>query len=280
MEEALEVLADALQPIAVAMIKGNLSASALVQAAKLAYIRGAVASLNSEGRKKTNISRLSVVTGMTRKEVASYLQHKASPATATSPKKQMEHRALRVLRAWATDPRYKMVTGRVLDLPMEGGGKTFAALVRSCAGDVTTVAVLRELERLRAVTRSSSGLLRVRPGCMRAQLRVSARFRDFGRLLADFSETAGQVLVERAHPLYFGFKDLEICTESQAARFKSSFGRRASLLLEGVEHWRTRGVQNAKRSRHGSKRKAQRIGVGVYLVEGQARSEFPLLRKR
>lgn len=278
MEGALAALADALQPIAVVMLKGNLSASALVQAAKLAYVRAAVASLNSEGKKKANISRLSVVTGMTRKEIAAYLAQKASPATASGPKKQMEHRALRVLRAWATDPRYKTVTGRVLDLPMEGEGKTFAALVRSYAGDVTTVAVLRELERLRAVTRSSSGLLRVRPGCIRAQLKVSARFRDFGRLLADFSETAGQVLIEREQPLYFGFKDLEIATEAQVARFKNSFGRRASLLLDGVEHWRTKGARSAKRFGDGSSGKSQRVGVGVYLVE--SRGEPSTQRKR
>jgi hypothetical protein len=108
---------------------------------------------------------------------------------------------------------------------------------------------------------------------MRAQLKAPTRFRDFSRLLADFSETAGQVLVGREHPLYFGFKDLEIATESQAARFKNTFGRRASLLLESVEHWRTKGVQNIKKFSGDSKRTTQRIGVGVYLVESQARSE-------
>src|SRR3569832_596458 len=105
MEANLDALADALQPIAGAMLKGNLSASALVRAAKLAYVLAAIRSLNTEGKKKTNISRLSVVTGMTRKEVASYLLRKERSVTAR-PKKQMEHHALRVLRALTTDPRY------------------------------------------------------------------------------------------------------------------------------------------------------------------------------
>jgi hypothetical protein len=279
MEGELEVIAEALQPIAVAMLKGNLSASALVRAAKLAYVRAAICSLSVDGKKKANISRLSVVTGMTRKEVASYLLHKERSVTTVRPKKQMEHRALRVLRVWTTDPRYKMVNGRVTDLPIEGDGKTFAALVRSYAGDVTPVAVLRELERLKAVKRGSSGRLRVRSRNIRAQLRVSARFRDFSRLIADFSETVGQVLIERERPLYFGFKDLELATESQAARFKNSFGKRASLLLDGVEHWRSREAENTGRSRESSKR-ATRVGVGVYLVEGQLLSECHAARKR
>ncbi len=280
MEGSLEALAEVLRPIAVAMLKGNLSASVLVGAAKRAYVQAALASLNAEGKKKANISRLSVVTGMTRKEVASHLQQTAHSATPAGPKKQMEPRALRVLRAWTTDPRYKTVAGRVIDLPMEGEGKTFAALVRSHGGDVTTVAVLRELERLQAVTHGRSGLLRVRHGNVRAQLRTAARFREFGRLLADFSDTAGQVLVERERPLYFGFRDLEIASESQAARFKSSFGRRASLLLDGIDHWRSAEIGGGGSSRGTSKLPRQRVGVGVYLVEGEKRLGFQTGRKR
>ncbi len=276
MEGALDVLAEALQPIAAAMLKGNLSASALVQAAKLAYVRAALVSLNADGR-KTNISRLSVVTGMTRKEVASYLINRAASAAPATCKKQLEHRALRVLRAWTTDPRYRNGS-RIMNLPMEGDRRTFASLVRSYAGDVTAVAVLKELERLRAVTRSDSGLLRVRLRCARAQLKASARFRDFSRLLADFSETIGQLLVEREQPLYFGFKDLQISTESQAARFKTSFARRASLLLDGVEHWRS--SEDGKIPRGNFKRMGQRLGVGVYLVEGNTRSEIRSPRKK
>jgi hypothetical protein len=278
MEGALEGLAEALQPIAVAMLKGNLSASALVRAAKLAYVRAAIDTLNTDGRKKTNISRLSVVTGMTRKEIASYMLHEMPSVIAAPPKKQMEHRALKVLRAWTTDPRYKMVTGGVIDLPLNGRGRTFASLVRSYGGDVTTVAVLRELERLRAVTRRDSGLLRVRPGCIRAQMKSSARFREFSRLLADFSETAAQVLVEREHPLYFEFKEIELATESQAARFKNAFGRRASLLLDGVEYWRSKQIRKTRLRE--PKRPQQRVGVGVYLTESQTDPGPSLLRKR
>jgi hypothetical protein len=278
-ESELEALAEALKPIAVAMLKGNLSASALVQAAKLAYLRAAMQRLSTEGR-KTNVSRLSVITGMTRKEIASYLPRKTQAAPAAGPKRKMEHRALRVLRAWTTDPRYKTASGRVIDLPMEGSGtKTFSSLVRSHGGDVTTVAVLRELERLRVVSLSESGRVRIRPVGIEAQLRAPARFRYFSRLLADFSETAAQVLVERERPLYFGFRDVEVTTQSQAEKFKTSFGRRASLLLEGVEHWHLRQAGKGKSARAVPARKGQRIGLGVYLVDRQSTTERQLVRR-
>ena len=60
-------------PIATFMLQGEISAALLVQAAKLAYIRAAVTDLQLKGA-KANVSRLSVVTGMTRKEVASLLK--------------------------------------------------------------------------------------------------------------------------------------------------------------------------------------------------------------
>jgi len=235
--------------------------------------------LSTEGR-KTNVSRLSVITGMTRKEIASYLPRNTQAVPAAGPKKKMEHRALRVLRAWTTDPRYRTASGRLIELPMEGSGtRTFSSLVRSHGGDVTTVAVLRELERLRAVSLSESGRLRIRPAGIEAQLRAPARFRYFSRLLADFSETAAQVLVEKGRPLYFGFKDVEVTTQSQAERFKTSFGRRASLLLDGVEHWHLRQTGKGKSDRATPARKGQRIGLGVYLVERQATTERQLLRR-
>lgn len=278
-EDTLEALAEALQPIAIAMLKGNLSAAVLVHSAKLAYVRAAIDTLSTEGT-KTNVSRLAVVTGMTRKEVASYLPRKTRGATTANPKKQMEHRALRVLRAWITDPRYKKASGKLIDLPMAGEGKTFASLVRSYGGDVTAVAVLRELERLRVVTRTGSDRLRIRPASIQAKLRAPTRFRHFSRLLADFSETAAQLLVERERPLYFGFKDLDVATESQAERFKTAFGRRAALLLDGVEHWHSRQVGKRKLPRARPKGTMQRIGLGVYLVEGQRSSEHRPHRAR
>ena len=78
------------------MVRSELGAADLVRAAKLAYLRASVLDLKADGG-RVSISRLSVVTGMTRKEVALLLRE--SPETQDRPRQRMkEHRALRVLR--------------------------------------------------------------------------------------------------------------------------------------------------------------------------------------
>ena len=86
-------------------------------------------------------------------------------------------------------------------------------------------------------------------------------------MLADFSGTAAQLISERDPPLYFGFKELSVLTEGQAEKFKQSFGRRASLLLDGVEHWQERQNGKSRSPGDGIGTSAQRIGLGVYLVQ-------------
>jgi len=179
----------------------------------------------------------------------------------------MEHRALRVLRGWTTDPLYRTAAGRPVELSIDGEGRTFVSLVRAYGGDVTTISVLRELERLKVVTRSRLGRLRANAGKVRIRLRSVSRFKEFSRLLADFSGTAAQLISDRNPPLYFGYKELEVASGSQAESFKRSFGRRASLLLDGVEHWQSRQVRKRPFPRVGGAGSGQRVGLGVYLVQ-------------
>jgi hypothetical protein len=268
---SVDTLAEALSPIAAFMLQGEMSTALLVQAVKLAYIRAAVTDLELKGA-KVNVSRLSVVTGMTRKEVASLLRDAESSSRSSHPKKIMEHRAIRVLRGWTTDPLYKTRTGRPADLPLAGDGRNFASLVRAYGGDVTPISVLRELERLNAVRRTRSGELRTQPRTARLNLNSSTRFREFSRLLASFSTTAAQVLVDKSPPLYLGFKEIPVGTEKEAESFKQSFGRRAALLLDGVENWSNRHAVRNKNLSASRSSPIQQVGLGVYLVHSRTRT--------
>jgi hypothetical protein len=274
---SVDLLADALSPIASFMLQGEMSTALLVRAAKLAYIRAAVVDLELKGA-RANVSRLSVVTGMTRKEVASLLKDKVGSSGDGPPKRLMEHRAIRVLRGWTTDPLYRARNGRPADLPVAGDGRNFASLVRAYGGDVTPISVLRELERLKAVKRTKLGELRAQPHAAR-RLNSSGRFKEFSRLLAAFSSTAGQVLVDKSPPLYLGFKEIQVGTEREAESFKQSFARRAALLLDGVENWSNRHPVRNRNRAGGRSSSSQQVGLGVYLVHPTARTIRPGSRR-
>lgn len=262
---SIDELAAALAPIAAAMIQSEFSAATLVYAAKLAYVRAAIAETNPTGA-RINVSRLAVVTGLTRKEVSSLLADAVRP-NGSGRAIPMEHRALRVLQGWMTDPLFKNALGKPLDLEFGGDGRNFASLVRAHGGDVTSVAVFHELERLNAIVRTPQGKLRPKPRASHVGLRSAVRFKDFSHLLAGFSNTVSQLLVKRDPPLYFGFKELASVTERQATSFKESFSRRAALLLEGVDHWKKRQPAAKGKRAVSTVSPAQHVGLGVYIVQ-------------
>jgi hypothetical protein len=128
--------------------------------AKQAYIHEAFNETDDHGR-RINASRVSVRTGISRKEVRrivlgdgisnsigadSILDHSGPPA--------------RVLHAWHSLPEYLRDDGSPLDLPVEGESPCFVDLARAEAGDVPPGAVRAELRRAGAIIELDDGRLR------------------------------------------------------------------------------------------------------------------------
>jgi Family of unknown function (DUF6502) len=245
------------------MIRGELGVGTFVHAAKLAYLRAAIEEVVSQPP-RTNVSRLSVVTGMTRKEVSLLLAYIKGNKNNAWPGRSKEQRALRVLYGWRSDPEFQTHAHRPADLELRRGRNSFASLVRSYAGDVTPISVLRELERIRAVVRTRAGKLRVRP--TRRTREATHQLTHFARLVSDFAQTASKVSAEPTSS-FLTFRDLYVETPSQSARFRRTFSRRARSLLAGVEQWRNRHPGSDFRKAPNRKVTACRVGVGVYLVQ-------------
>jgi hypothetical protein len=260
-----EALVDALTPLAALMLQGELSAAMLVQAVKLAYLRAAVSALEEKSM-RASTSRLSVITGMTRKEVAALMKVGTKLTESAGPRRMLEHRAVRVLRGWRTDPLYRNSYGRPADLPLDGDGRTFSALVRAHGGDVTPISVLRELERISAITRTRKGELRPRARARSFDAGSNSRLRDFSRLVMGFSSAAAESLSKSEAPAFVAFKEIAATSEIQAERFKESFGRRAALLLDSVQHWDARHTRKKRSSSSGSREAKHQVGLGVYVV--------------
>jgi hypothetical protein len=146
------------------MLRSGVGVDALIRAAKQAYIRAAIAELLPPGS-RVNVSRISVATGMSRREIAALVT--GSNCLRRPLKHPKGQRAFRVLHGWNTDPSFHNRRGQPAELPLKGRGHTFGVLVRRYGGDVTPVAVLRELERLNTVT-MSRGRLRLRPEGLRS----------------------------------------------------------------------------------------------------------------
>lgn len=241
------------------MLTGGVGIDQFVSAAKQAYVKAAIAEVFPVNS-RINISRLSVATGLTRKEV-SFLLHKVKGRRSDQVPRAKEQRAIRVLRGWFGDPRFHGHSGQPAQLPLRGGGRAFAHLVKLYGGDVTPISVLRELQRIKAVSITKAGLLRMSASGRRLRSYAPQHMLEVARLLGDFANTVSQTNANSKPPMFFGYRDFTATSPDDAALFRRTFSRRGAALLESFGQWQ---------ASRGDARKASndmtRVGIGVYLV--------------
>jgi hypothetical protein len=262
--DAIQLLSVMLLPIARMMLRSGFGAEELIRAAKQASLRAALIEVIPFGS-RVNVSRLAVATGLTRKEIASLLG-RSLKAKSLPLKSKLEQRAWRVLRGWHTDPKYRERNGRLAALPFAGKQRTFSSLVRQYGGDVTPRSVLRELERIKVVTKTQAGTLRLHSRALHSRSLLIQQLSDVARVFRDFAATVAGTEREGDARGFFGFKEALVPSVDQAALFQHTFAERGAILLESFDQWlkgQTRVMGRPLRSSNAS----VRVGVGVYLVQ-------------
>ncbi len=138
-----------LEPLVRLLIRNGMPHGAFADIAKRVYVRVAEDEERIAGRKQTT-SRMSVLTGLTRKEIS---RLRKLPAEVDVDTTARHHRAARVITGWIRDERFLDGQGEPRPLAIDGDGDTFAVLVKSFSGDVPHRAILDELLRVGAVRR-------------------------------------------------------------------------------------------------------------------------------
>jgi hypothetical protein len=125
---------------------------AFADLAKWMYTDLASKEFSLPGRKQT-ISRVSVLTGLTRKEV---VRVQELPPPTDEESAHTYNRAAKVVTGWVRDFPLEGTASGTAPLPMEGE-KSFSALVRRYSGDMPARAVYDELLRVGAIRRDADG---------------------------------------------------------------------------------------------------------------------------
>jgi hypothetical protein len=147
-----------LRPLVRLVLKRGVAFGQFAELTKQAYVEVARRDFAVPGRKMT-ISRVAVLTGLTRKEARRLLQQEP-PADSDNPSRRI-NRAARVLSAWVRDSAYHDGRGGPASLEFDSdSGPSFSRLVTDHGGDVTPRSVLDELVRVGAVRVMKDGRLR------------------------------------------------------------------------------------------------------------------------
>ena len=146
-----------LRPVVRILLRYGIGYREFAEVLKTAFVDVASSDFGIRGR-QTNISRVAVMTGLTRKEVRR-LRDKASEGGSSIKVKSTP--LLDVLHQWHAQPEFTDSDGRPLTLPFSGSERSFASLVRKFGGDIPAGAMRTEMKRVGVVREDESGFLRV-----------------------------------------------------------------------------------------------------------------------
>jgi len=146
-----------LKPVARILLRYGIGFREFSEIAKTAFVDVASSDFGLRGR-PTNISRVAVMTGLTRKEVRR-LRDKISEGKDTvivKPTPMWD-----ILHYWHADREFLDSTGRPAKLPFAGENSSFSSLVRHYGGDIPPGAMRTELKRVGAIAEDEEGNLSV-----------------------------------------------------------------------------------------------------------------------
>ncbi len=155
--QILDALLVALRPLSRALLRVGIGYREFAEISKTAFVDIATKDYGLRGR-PTNISRVAVMTGLTRKEVRR-IRNKTAAGDATfisraTPMTELLHR-------WFTEDDFIDKRGAPKVLPFDGDEISFSELVRRFGGDIPPGAMRTELKRISAIEEDKNSRLRV-----------------------------------------------------------------------------------------------------------------------
>lgn len=233
---------------------------------KLAFVQVASDEFGIRSR-KTNMSRVSVMTGLNRKEIKK-LRERLEKEEWDLDSDLSKPSA--VLSKWFTDPKYLGPRGSPKWLSFDAGetSVSFQGLVREVGGDLPPGAMLKELQRAGCVKE-------IRPGSLKAIKRQYSpagidlfQVQRFGECLHDLANTmaTNYLVKEPTEQKLFEFRAWSDGIDPRATReLKRLVALQGNQYLESIDDWLGAHVldNQSKEKKPGG----VRCGVGVYYFE-------------
>jgi hypothetical protein len=157
-KKVLDAFQLVLRPVVKILLRYGIGYNAFAETVKTAYVDVGSTEFGIRGR-PTNISRVAVMTGLTRKEVRR-LRTKIEGGSATVSVKITP--LTEIVTRWHSENDYLDKNGRPSLLPFAGETISFSSLVKEFGGDVPPGAMRTELKRMDLVEEVDGGFLRVK----------------------------------------------------------------------------------------------------------------------
>lgn len=258
-----------LRPIASFLLKCGMTWREFAEVSKSVFIAAASEDYGLKGR-PTNVSRVSIITGVSRKEVArvrALLEQEAAPL----PNKTTD--ATRLLSGWYQDPEFLDAAGAPRPLAPEGAVPSFAALWQRYGGDVPLTSMRKELERSGAITTLPDGRLRAERRYFMPRRFDPQWILNAGGMLRDLAHSishnldAGAVEATRGsrQPArrFIGRATSDRVDVAALPEFEAFVEQSGQEFLERVDKWLTEHEAGRPPDQN---RRGVRLGLGVFVI--------------
>lgn len=270
-EHVIATLKSLMKPIIKLLLRNGVTYKEFALLCKSIYVEAAAEGFGIRGR-PTNVSRISVLTGIDRKEVKrikDLLQENRVAVEAQSH----QDRITRLLTAWHQDPAYSCA-GEVKALPIDGDCSSFTSLVRRYGGDVPVQALLKELLRVGVAEKLDDGRIKVLSRYFmpvhsdpQALLRAGSMISELGEnLFHNLYVVNTSVSSSRLRTRFDGRASNNFIDAKHHLAFQQFLECEGQAFLERVDAWLTEHelCDDAAKANGAA---PMRLGVGVFGIE-------------
>lgn len=255
-----------LRPLVRLLLRHGISYGTFADLAKWVYVDVADKEFSVPGRKQS-ASRISVLTGLTRKEVARIQAIETPDDEAVV---QQYNRAARVISGWLRDQQFSNEQGEPAVLPLEGKN-SFAELVKAYSGDMPARAILDELLRVKAVSLIDSSVKLLTHGYVPAD-GEEEKLHILGTDVALLINTIDHNLENTEEKPHFQRKvSYDNLPEEILPELRILSQEKAQALLEELDRHLVKHDRDSNPESKGSGRK--RAGLGIYYFEEDVSEE-------
>ncbi len=252
-----------LRPLVRIFLRNNVPYGTFADLAKKVFVDVASEEFGLPGRKQTD-SRISIITGLNRKEVR---RVKALPQLNEASESVTEryHRAARVISGWTREARFLDKTGQPAELPLEGEDAAFSELVKQFSGDVPVRALLDELIRANCVERLGNGAIRLKTRAFLPDTQEGEKLAILGVDVKDLIRTIDHNICSSTDHYFQRKVAYDNLPQEILGRFREMTEEHGQALLEKMDRWLAPEDRDANPAAKGTGRK--RAGVGIYYFE-------------
>lgn len=252
-----------LQPLVKMLLRYGVGYTAFSELSKRIFYDVAKTEFAIPGKKQT-ASRISTMTGLSRKECA---RLDALPPQDDKLDTSGINRAARVISGWVRDKDFQNSEGAPADLPFDNADNSFSDLVKRYSGDITARTIADELTRVGAISLAASGPLHLNTRAYVANSSDIEKLTILGTDVSDLIATIDHNITQPQSPFLQRKVAYNYIHEERLPKVNEELTQIAQTSLEAMDKLLAKNAVNKKSAKKNVR--YARAGIGIYYFEGK-----------